>query len=387
MFDRAFIDKLKASISMKDLASLYIKDLSRASGNIWSGSCPHPDHNDSLPSFRVWEHTNTWACMGCHSGKKDNKENFGTDPIAFVQWMEGVSYKQAVHFLAEAYHVPIPDSKFDKEYQNNKEKALYYHENLTSEAMKYLKEVRKLNISTIEEFKIGFDGNKITFPLIDRYHNYLGFSKRSLDGSHPKYINSKNSQYFNKSKFLYGTPQIDLNDDTIHIVEGPMDVASSYQSGLKNAVAPLGTSFTEDHARMVLSYRKKIVICMDPDESGIKASAKIYEMFSKLGVYPNIFENAYGKDIDDLSKSLGKDLPKLVKKHSIPYLQYSIDRDLKAYEKELYELQLKYLPKLEKLCDSLSTPTDQAIARHKIYNRTGIQLKKESALDANMLRL
>ena len=111
----SFIEELKAKTSLVKYVKQYT--LLREVGlGIWQGTCPHPDHDDSTPSFTVWEKTNSWACYGCHTGKKGLDGNLGSDIYAFIQWIEGVNFVKAVHILAEWNNVPVPTDQNQKEY-------------------------------------------------------------------------------------------------------------------------------------------------------------------------------------------------------------------------------------------------------------------------------
>lgn len=119
MFSSNFKDKIKQKINLLELIKEYT-DLKPAGDNIWQGRCPHPDHDDTTPSFRVWknnDNTWSWACMGCHVGKKDTKDNkyrnYGSDCFAFVQWMSDhknskhiYSFTESIMVLADKYNIP-----------------------------------------------------------------------------------------------------------------------------------------------------------------------------------------------------------------------------------------------------------------------------------------
>ena len=85
-YQRDFIDKVKESTDLLELISEYT-ELKKEGRYIWRGRCPHPDHNDSTYSFTVNTKTNSWCCYGCHSDKKGVNNNYGSDCIAFIQWI------------------------------------------------------------------------------------------------------------------------------------------------------------------------------------------------------------------------------------------------------------------------------------------------------------
>ena len=200
--------------------------------------------------------------------------------------------------------------------QGNVTSAVYYHKYLlkarspeAGRARRYLKG-RGLELSTIEEFRLGFApprgiggfagaaaklgierkvldaagllsgggrerfAGRITFPISDRRGRIVGFGARSLGDDHPKYLNSPETEIFNKRDLLYGFPQVSeamRKERAAIIVEGYTDVLMLYQSGIRNAVATLGTATTPSHLRTLSGNAEKIYMLFDPDTAGEKA--------------------------------------------------------------------------------------------------------------------
>ena len=198
--------------------------------------------------------------------------------------------------------------------------AVYYHKYLlksqlpeAENARNYLKS-RGIQVSTLEEFRLGYApprgvsgfvraaakldldrkvldaagllsarggerfSGRITFPISDRRGRIVGFGARALGDDHPKYLNSPETEIFNKRDLLYGFPQVSeaiRRERAALIVEGYTDVLMLYQSGIKNAVATLGTATTAAHLRTLSGYADRIYLLFDPDEAGERATQKV----------------------------------------------------------------------------------------------------------------
>ena len=257
----------------------------------------------------------------------------GGDAIKLVTELKSFSFVEAVSYLAERSGVELQfeggaDSEAAKKRnlrRRNIHKALaaaavYYHKYLlksrspeAEHARRYLKE-RGIGLSTIEEFRLGFApprgasgflraasrldldreileaagllsarggerfSGRITFPISDRRGRIVGFGARALGEEVPKYLNSPETEIFNKRDLLYGFPQVMeavRRERSVLVVEGYTDVLMLYQSGIKNAVATLGTATTPSHLRTLSGYADRIYLLFDPDEAGERATQKV----------------------------------------------------------------------------------------------------------------
>lgn len=380
-FPQEFVDQVKETVDMVKLVSEYT-DLKKVGTNLYEGHCPHPDHHDSTPSFRVWADSQSWACMGCHNGKKteSNKlyKNYGSDCIAFIRWIEPKyrNWRSAIIYLAQKYHIPIPTEENDLIYKHKKTMAYSLMYNLYGEPLKYLQD-RGLTINDCDEWMIGFDGQKITFPLFDRYKNILGFTRRWLhvpEGANDKYKNSSNSKIFNKSTYLYGIHNLDDECEEIRITEGPMDVILANKHGAKNVVATLGTAFTEGHVEMIKHYGKTPVFCMDGDEAGLKAINKAITLLAHAGIYSKLLILPEGKDLCDMSIELGDKIEDYIKENSITYGNFLIKESLSLYIAKANELKMKFLPELNKVLNFVPGEDEKTVLKSFIKNSMGIDM-------------
>lgn len=357
-FTQEFIRKIKESTDMLKLAEMYLDEPMKKTGEgIYQSRCPHPAHNDSLPSFTVWSKFKSWSCMGCHSGKKDGKSILGSDCIAFIQWIEGCSWREAVLKLAELNNIPMPNSKFDKEFKRLKMLSIKYNKQLKEdeEALSYLTD-RGLDINDIDNFLLGLDDNKIVFPLFDRFNNVIGFTKRWIDipdGCSDKYRNSQSSDIFDKSKYFYGINKLDMSKRYVRLTEGTMDVIKATKYNAVNVIATLGTSFTEEHAKIISRLGLIPVLVYDGDSAGLKAINKTAEMLSSKGVFCKVIILPNGKDLDNLSDELKEHIEDYLKSAAKPYGYYIAEALIAEYNSRVYELKLEMIPRIEHILNDV----------------------------------
>ena len=306
----------------------------RRQGTRFVGLCPYPDHSEKTPSFSVHTERNFYHCFGCDKGG---------DAIKLIMDLKAFSFVDAVSYLAERSGVELQfegagDSEAAKERTLRRRTihralaaaAVYYHKYLlksqspgAEHARNYLKR-RGITFSTTEEFRLGYApprgvpgfvkaaaklgfereileaagllsarggerfAGRITFPISDRRGRIVGFGARALGDDHPKYLNSPETEIFNKRDLLYGFPQVleaIRKERAVLIVEGYTDVLMLYQSGIKNAVATLGTATTPAHLRALSGYADRIYLLFDPDEAGEKATQKARSA-AREAIYP-----------------------------------------------------------------------------------------------------
>lgn len=386
MFPQSFIDNIKNNVSMLKLVGEYT-ELTKAGPYVYKCNCPSPDHVDKDPSFRIWlkgykninkvNKYDSWACMVCHYGKKGKAyENKGSDCISFIQWIENKTWKEAVIFLANKYQIPIPTDKNEKLYKQKKNLAYIYMDNLIGESFTYLKE-RGLTKEDCIKWAIGFDGKKIVFPLIDRYKNMIGFTRRWLrlpKNCNDKYNNSCSSSIFNKSLYLYGIHNIDEDFDEIRITEGPMDVILSDKYGLKNIFATLGTAFTQGHVDIIKHYGKTPVFCMDGDEAGLKSINKSIEILANEGIYSKLLILPPGKDLADVALEEKENIENYVNQNSITYGNHLIQKEMNLYLSKVNELKLKSYPSLIKTLNKVPNQEERIILKSYIKKIFDIEM-------------
>jgi DNA primase len=312
------IEQVKETADIVEVASEFTA--LKRQGTRFSGLCPYPDHQEKTPSFSISPDQGLYYCYGCQRGG---------DAIKLVMDLKSLEFAEAVSYLADRSGVDLqfegggdPDAARKRNLRRRAiHKALaaatvYYHKYLlTSEtpeaqrARRYLKD-RRIDDSTIGEFRLGYAppwgvsgfvaaagrldldrsvldaagllsprggerfAGRITFPISDRRGRIVGFGARTLGDAQPKYLNSPETEIFNKRDLLYGFPQVSeaiRRERSALVVEGYTDVLMLYQSGIKNAVATLGTATTPGHLRMLSGYADRIYVLFDPDTAGEKA--------------------------------------------------------------------------------------------------------------------
>jgi DNA primase len=314
------IDEVKDRLDVVDVVSDYVT--LQKSGRNFKALCPF--HTEKTPSFFVFPERGTWHCFGSCG--------IGGDVFSFIMKKEGIEFGEALKLLANRAGVTLVSKQKDqvKErlterlYQINEAAASYYHNLLldgeTGQAARdYLKQ-RGISTKTIDDFQLGLSpdrwdalhrhlegkgykrdemvkaglaAEKEGGGLRDQFHNRLmipirneagrvvGFGARALDDSHPKYINSPQTEVFDKSGLLYG---LDRAKEAIRernqaiIVEGYLDVLTAHQHAITNVVAPMGTSLTPKQVSVIKRLTKNIALALDADSAGEQATLRGLEV-------------------------------------------------------------------------------------------------------------
>ncbi|MFO7943394.1 MAG: DNA primase [Anaerolineales bacterium] len=316
-------DEIKDRIDIVDLVSESVE--LRHSGKNYSGYCPF-HHNVNTPAFAVFPDTQTWHCFGeCDDGG---------DVFNFVMKKEGWDFQEALQYLADRAGVTLkPLTPQEKEKKEEYERLrilledavnFYRHNLLKTEAGKEARAYlhgRDITDETIETFGLGYAPDsweaageyfqskgyteeellqaglvserdtggvydrfrsRVMFPIRDRRGRIAGFGARILDPEDvPKYLNSPQTPLFDKRRLLYGLDQARKairSEDEVVIVEGYMGVILPHQHGYHNVVATMGTALTDDHLRKVKRYTKRIILAMDSDAAGVKATLRGLEV-------------------------------------------------------------------------------------------------------------
>lgn len=345
-----FGDDLKNEIiganDIVDVISEYVP-LKRAGRN-YLGLCPF--HGEKTPSFSVNPERQIFKCFGC---------GVGGNVVTFVQNIENLDFTEAMTHLAQRANISLPENGGDKRhavratekeriYAINTEAARFFNKKLyeSDVALDYI-EKRQLSQSTVKKFGLGFAPdswdallshlrvlgfsdeeihkaglaakkdtryydsfrNRIMFPIIDLKGHVVGFGGRVMDDSKPKYLNSPETPVFDKSRNFYGLNFTrGDNHKTAVVVEGYMDVISLHQAGITNAVATLGTSFTNEHAKLLKRYFEEVVLSYDTDGPGRAATERCLDIIGEVeGLKVRVLCQANGKDPDEFIKEFGKD--------------------------------------------------------------------------------
>ena len=336
----------------------------------------------------------------------------GGDAIKLVSELKNFSFVDAVSYLAERSGVDLEfegrgDPEAARELNVRRRAihkalaaaAVYYHKYLlksrspeAENARNYLNS-RNFDHSTIEEFrlgyapprgvggfasaatKLGFDrkildaagllsarggerfSGRITFPISDRRGRMVGFGARALDDDHPKYLNSPETEIFNKRDLLYGFPQVSdalRKERAALVVEGYTDVLMLYQSGIKNAVATLGTATTPAHLRTLSGYADRIYVLFDPDAAGERAIERAAATAAELRVDLRVLRLPEDP-ADWLLQHPPQEFTDLLK-GSVPVLEYGIHRIVQRARGAGATERSRAVPEVQNLIGEIKDP-------------------------------
>ncbi|MBU3968832.1 DNA primase [Patescibacteria group bacterium] len=414
------IEKIKERINIVDVIGSYIK-LQKAGNNL-KANCPF--HSEKTPSFFVSPGRNMYHCFGC--GAKG-------DIFTFVQEFEGLDFSGALKLLASRAGVVLKQQSKENRDEITQmftilEEATRFFENnikqkdgQNQESLDYLKK-RGVSENTIRNFRIGFAPNswrslyehlkkenfsekmmfdvglvrktekgfydyfrnRIMFPIFDSADRVVAFSGRILSGENekiPKYINSPETELYNKSQILYGYNKAKHSmrkNNFCILVEGQMDLILSHQSGFSNTVALSGTSLTGYHLNLIKKLTNNLIIALDSDNAGIASAKKGSEIAILAGMDVKIAELESSKDPAEIILKNKDDWRKIIKKsqHAIDFFINFIEKKNFPERKFWKEIREKILPMVGKIDNKI----DQAHFIYSISSKTGIpedSLKEE----------
>jgi len=362
------VEQIKAKLSIVDVVGSYLK-LEKAGIN-YRARCPF--HNEKTPSFFVSLTRGSYHCFGC---------NRGGDIISFVQEVEGLDFIETLRLLAERAGVelePLRRGKglidnrlldlleeatnfYSRQLAQNKEALNYlFGRGLTEESIKNFRlgfipeawravydhllclgyredEMVKvglvvLNTNTGPKASRGYDRfrSRLIFPIANPAGKIVGFSGRIFGAeteAMAKYINTPQTEFYNKSKILYGydrAKQALRQKDECIFVEGQMDLIMSHQAGAENTVAVSGTALTEEQVRLVKRLTDNIVLAYDYDLAGLKASWRAINLIRQEEINVKIAKLPSGQDPAEVIKANPAEWPKIIAeaKH---YIDFMID--------------------------------------------------------------
>ncbi len=340
------IEEVRSKNDIVDVISGYVK--LQKKGSSYFGLCPF--HNEKTPSFSVDRQKQMYYCFGCGAGG---------NVFTFLQEYEGLSFTEALQFLADRAGIELPEQDTSREAKEqadeksvlleiNKTAAQYFYVQLKSprgeKALQYLKD-RGLSDETIRAFGLGYANiysddlyrylkekgyademlvrsglitadekqgahdkfwNRVMFPIMDANSRVIGFGGRVLGDGKPKYMNSPETSIFDKSRNLYGLYRARKSRKPYFLLcEGYMDVIALHQAGFTNAVASLGTALTERQANLLTRYIKEAYLTYDNDEPGIKAALRAVSLLRDAGIPTKVVNMDPYNDPDEFIRNMG----------------------------------------------------------------------------------
>jgi len=347
----ATIEQIRAASDVVDVIGAYVP-LKRAGANFVT-LCPF--HKEKSPSFNVNPHRQIFHCFGCHKGG---------DVFTFVKEYENISFMDAVRRLADRARIPL---EFDhqpgqQEARHLKETLWQIHDQITQRwqsallneaggqiARDYLQK-RGVSTEAIKLFRLGYapeawddtvnwanskgyppaiveqaglilrkEGTdryydrfrgRLIFPICDEQGRVIAFSGRILTGDEKvaKYVNSPETPIFSKSKVFFGldkSKRAILDAGFAIICEGQLDLIACFMGGVQNVVAPQGTAFTAEHARILKRYVDEVVLCFDSDNAGQNAAIRVLDSLLASGLAIRVATVPTPHDPDSFIKESG----------------------------------------------------------------------------------
>lgn len=436
-----FIDEVIDKNDIADVISEYTK-LKRV-GNRFAALCPL--HNDKKsPSLSISPDKQMFYCFGCGAGG---------NIIHFIMAAEHLDFMDALKYLADRAHIPMPEFSHnsvgrkenqDKKqliYKINADAARYFYSCLAGEkgkdALAYLKN-REIKNSTIRSFGMGYapegwdnllvhlkekgykeqdifqaglikrrdngtyydsfyDG-RVMIPIINVQGNIIGFGGRIMieRSNTGKYLNSPETAVFHKKENLFGL-NFAKNDrsGSLLLMEGYMDVISLHQAGITNAVASLGTAFTDEQARLIKRYTGKVVLCYDSDEAGKKATIRAGEILTRHNIKARVLTVTDGKDPDEFVRKKGGDMFRVLIERAKPLIEYRIDEIQKEYnagddENELIfadtESRIGFTEAAAAVLAEVKNPVEFEIYTSRVSEKSGVSIDSLNAAIAALRR-
>ncbi len=417
-FPPEFLRELEDRCRIEDIAGKYV-NLKRRGKNLL-GLCPF--HNEKTPSFNLYPGNNSYYCFGC--GK-------GGGVINFVMEIEHLDFQDAVKWLAQRAGLQLPQEGMDSSMSRlrmrimeiNREAGRFFYKTLMSPqgqaGLDYFRG-RGLDAAAIKRFGLGYAPEdwyglvnhlrskgytvdemvqadvarlskkgkpfdryrgRVMFPIFDLRGNVVAFGGRVLTDEKPKYINTSDTPVYHKSGGLFA---MNLAKNTgsrqLILAEGYMDVIALHRAGFENAIASLGTSLTEEQARVIKRYADEAVICYDSDQAGQKATQRAIPILKKAGLRVKVVTVPGGKDPDEFMRNYGKDGPlrfKQLLEGGGSDVEYRLEKLRERFDLSTDQGRVRYLGEAaEQVLSKLLDPMEQEVYAGRLSQETGVDKRR-----------
>ncbi|MDK2813871.1 MAG: primase [Clostridiales bacterium] len=407
-----YIQELSQRTDITELIGSYVQ--LRRRGRTYTGLCPF--HSEKTPSFVVYPETTSFYCFGCGAGG---------DAITFIKRLNNLDYVEAVRFLASRAGMPAPDEQDDvgnikrRILAMNKDVARFYFDCLNAdmgrEARRYLRG-RALTDGTIRRFGLGYSPpgyydtsnhlkklgyteeemlaggvikrgqrggtydffhDRVMFPIIDLRGNVIAFGGRRMgDEGGPKYLNSGDTPVFKKSRNMFALNVAKKSKSRRYILcEGYMDAIALHQGGFDTAVAPLGTAFTTEQARLLSNYADELVLSYDSDEAGQKATRRAIGMLATEPVKVSILTVQGAKDPDEFLKKYGPDRFRMLLDGCSNAIEYELSRAKAKYDVTKPDGRVGYLKDAVEILSGRMSATEREVYIGRVAEETDVDKK------------
>ena len=394
IYGEEIIEEVRSRNDIVDLISTYVP--LKKKGSSYFGLCPF--HNGKSPSFSVSRDKQMYYCFGCGAGG---------NVFTFLMEYENFSFPEALKYLAERAGMELPEEELNEEAKRtmdakarlremNKLSANYFyyllHSKRGQKGLAYLKnrgitdetikrfglgyadiynddlyrflkskgysdeELKDSALVTIDERRGGSDKfwNRVMFPIMDVNNRVIGFGGRVMGDGSPKYLNSKETTLFDKSRNLYGLNFArSSRKKEIILCEGYMDVISMHQAGFTNAVAALGTAFTSGHGTLLKRYTENVILSFDSDEAGQRAILRAIPILKEAGLTVRVLNLKPYKDPDEFIKGLGREALEERISHATSSFMFQIQVAAGRYDQNDPEEKTKFQHEAAKLLSTI----------------------------------
>jgi len=418
-FTQSFMDELMARSDIVDVVSGYVT-LTRHGSNLF-GLCPF--HSEKTPSFSVAPDKQMYHCFGCKKGG---------DVINFIMDIEGLTFPEAVRFLAKRANIPMPEESEGasaaerlrrRVLELNRTAAHWYYDQLQGpqgQAVQAYLDKRQIRRGVAVRFGMGasldqwdallramtaqgftksellaaglvvqgkngglYDKfrNRLMLPVIDIRGDVVGFGSRVIDNSEPKYMNTTETVAYSKRRVLYG---LNLAKKTkrpnIILCEGNLDVVTLHQAGFDNAVACMGTALTQEQIRLLGRFTKELILCYDNDSAGSMATDRALELLRNtdftvrvLRLPQRLVDGKYVKqDADDFIKYQGRDAFERLLSDSANGIEFSVSEVAAKYDLKDDQGRIGYAQEVSQLLCKLENPVERDIYTTRAAESAGL---------------
>lgn len=420
------VARIKDSADIVELLGKYLQ--LRRAGNSWKACCPF--HSEKTPSFHVNPARQTFHCFGC---------GVGGDALKFIMMFENLDYPTALRRLADMNGIPVIEEEENPEMARQRRMRArvveantlatdYYHRKLCRDAAaghvrEYLKK-RGFGIEIARAWQLGWAPpefgelaqlarsrnmddrllaeayllgrgqrglypvfrDRLMFPIHNVRGEVVGFSGRIIEeGQDPrKYVNTADTAAFHKGELLFGlykaTGPIGKAGMCVVVCEGQLDVIACHEKAdIRNAVAGLGTAFTDEHARILRKYAKKAILCYDGDNAGIKASEKTFRKLAAAGLEVYHASLPAGEDPDSLIGRSGPEALREAIDTARPYLEVRVGQELAMIQGDA-NARAALIPRMADLAAEITDRNRRDVAVADLATRlnTGLEALRDT---------
>lgn len=414
------VARIKDAVDIVDLVGRYVQ--LRRAGTAWKACCPF--HNEKTPSFHVNPARQSFHCFGC---------GVGGDAARFLMMYENLDFPTALRRLADIYGIAVIEEEESPELARRRRArsrivelnalaADYFHKKLCRDraadhVRRYLSS-RGLSIEPAKAWQMGWAPpdmrelrdlaeqrgfrerdlvdayllgrgerglypvfrDRLMFPICNVRGEVVGFSGRIMDAAQDprKYVNTAETAAFRKGELLFGlykaTGAIAKAGMCAVVCEGQIDVIACHEKAdIRNAVAGLGTAFTDEHAALLRKYAQKAILCYDGDQAGIKAGEKTFRKLASAGLEVYLASLPEGEDPDSLIRQRGAEALREAIDNARPYLEQRVEHEKRSVADDV-NARAALIPRMADLAADISDPIRRDVAVTDLATRLNIGL-------------